>query len=41
MIERMIRELLHLRPLLPEDIPVDAEYEVLCEKVTENAAGLC
>ena len=29
MIERILRKLLHVRPLLPEDIPVDAEYEVL------------
>ena len=29
MIERILRELLHFRPLLPEDIPVDAEFEVL------------
>lgn len=29
MIERIIKELFRVRPLLPEDIPVDAEYEVL------------
>lgn len=29
MIECILRELLRFRPLLPEDIPVDAEYEIL------------
>ena len=29
MIGQIFRKLLHLRPLLPEDLPVDAEYEVL------------
>ena len=29
MIACMLRELLCVRPLLPEEIPVDAEYEVL------------
>ena len=29
MIERILRELFRFRPLLPEDIPVDAEFEVL------------
>ncbi len=29
MIVRMFRQLFRLRPLLPEDLPVDAEFEVL------------
>lgn len=29
MIARILRELLRFRPLLPEDLPMDAEYEVL------------
>lgn len=29
MIERILRELFCLRPLQPEELPVDAEYEVL------------
>lgn len=29
MIVSILKELFRLRPLLPEDIPVDAEYEIL------------
>ena len=29
MIVRILKELLRFRPLLPEDLPVDAEYEAV------------